>query len=1276
MSEAFSGHRGYGSPDATRDDQERLANLKRAIDTIERRVAGATPPPSVPQPPYASAPTGSSGPSLADLQSQINRLSGQIPSAPPPAPAPQGGSNMQAAIAEIAARQSMLNAPKAPSPAAPAATAPQADEATYKGIEAIGRHLGDLKRELAGLKQKVMQPEPIRVPQAEIDRIAQAIGNLRQTDSFDEEAFQRLTGEIEALRAVVTQDVKHTVRSELAGTKEIEEQRLISVNKRLEELSKGLDVIGRHTLSNDVSPQVDNLANQLDAMRSTIDELPQKLAVDRLEQRLGEVAEKLEYTMLAVAESIPSPDQAAVGPENIETIERRLDEISRALVAVSNAGSQAPEIDLSSIERVEARMADLARGLDVVINDTSRSTAAPELDQLSSRIDGLSEQISSFSGSQAPEIDLSSVERVEAHMADLARGMDAILKDTERSSATPEFGQLNDRIATLSDQIAAFETQAKSGDLGAAPAMMAASDISIIEEQLRKLNDRFEHTAGEAQTGNLEQQIERLHVRIEEAANVNSTAAQMSNLEAQIGQILRQINRQEPGQIAVDLAPMEERLGQIENYIVNAQSFSLEAAQQAAQQAVAMMGPQSEQGLIVSALSEDLKALQNIAEHGSARNAESVLAVQETLAQVVDRLASIEGSIDEGLPAQNIAAPMQAAQSAPVAQPTQPPHRLEEVMHEQAAPVQPAMNAAGYAPANDADLYGAAGSVTAPPLDPAAHMEASMPPAAGYEDNTPLEPGSQIPNLDQLVQNTNAEIDQRQQAVHAASITPPTRNSQASVVEAARRAVKHAENEIAAAQESEAKAAKPAGDGLKGKLQGLTSGSGFDLQKFRKPLVLAAAAVLLAIIGFKGYQMLTPGKVEPKQIEASTGAGQTQPALGQEEFSGNATLSESTVLGENSQFAEESVTVREITDDGALQPELVTEEQPETIQDAMEKVAEADATDQTLVPSGEVVAADAAAPERVEVAKADERLEENTPPTVVAPATFDVPENAGTAALVAAAESGDPKALFQLGMRYSEGNGVKRDMAASAEWFSRAAELGFAPAQYSIGSLHEKGIGVERDVDRAAGFYEQAAMQGNARAMHNLAVIAATGNPSGASPDMDKAVKWFTDAANFGIKDSQFNLGILYGQGLGVPQNLSESYKWFALAAKTGDSDAASKRDEVANAMDPDDLALARKEVAGWQVQKLDESANRFEAPEEWRGSAAKKAPASAALTQEQLVQKAQAMLNERGFDVGTPDGLIGPQTRQAISEFQRSAGIPVTGKVDKNLLKALDIQV
>ncbi|MBL3684233.1 hypothetical protein F2981_08610 [Sinorhizobium meliloti] len=40
-------------------------------------------------------------------------------------------------------------------------------------------------------------------------------------------------------------------------------------------------------------------------------------------------------------------------------------------------------------------------------------------------------------------------------------------------------------------------------------------------------------------------------------------------------------------------------------------------------------------------------------------------------------------------------------------------------------------------------------------------------------------------------------------------------------------------------------------------------------------------------------------------------------------------------------------------------------------------------------------------------------------------------------------------------------------------------------------------------------------------------------------------------AASLGVRDSQFNLAVLYARGDGVARNLEESYKWFAIAAAT-----------------------------------------------------------------------------------------------------------------------------
>jgi localization factor PodJL len=45
---------------------------------------------------------------------------------------------------------------------------------------------------------------------------------------------------------------------------------------------------------------------------------------------------------------------------------------------------------------------------------------------------------------------------------------------------------------------------------------------------------------------------------------------------------------------------------------------------------------------------------------------------------------------------------------------------------------------------------------------------------------------------------------------------------------------------------------------------------------------------------------------------------------------------------------------------------------------------------------------------------------------------------------------------------------------------------------------------------------------------------------------------------------------------------LAESYKWFFLAAKEGDQDAAQKRDEIASRIDKAALAAARAAAESW----------------------------------------------------------------------------------------------
>ncbi|AWB21323.1 hypothetical protein DA075_10715 [Methylobacterium currus] len=199
---------------------------------------------------------------------------------------------------------------------------------------------------------------------------------------------------------------------------------------------------------------------------------------------------------------------------------------------------------------------------------------------------------------------------------------------------------------------------------------------------------------------------------------------------------------------------------------------------------------------------------------------------------------------------------------------------------------------------------------------------------------------------------------------------------------------------------------------------------------------------------------------------------------------------------------------------------------------------------------------------------------------------------AGAASLRQAALEGDGAAIYELASRAVDGRGLPRDTALAAKLFDRLAGAGYAPAQYRLGSQYEKGLGLVRDQDKARLWYGRAAIQGHVRAMHNLAVMLAESGAAGGKPDYTSAATWFRKAAEYGVRDSQYNLAVLLARGLGVTQDLSQAYGWFAAAAAQGDDDAGRKRDEVAAKLAPKDLAAARSAAEAWKAKVPDPAVN------------------------------------------------------------------------------------
>lgn len=278
------------------------------------------------------------------------------------------------------------------------------------------------------------------------------------------------------------------------------------------------------------------------------------------------------------------------------------------------------------------------------------------------------------------------------------------------------------------------------------------------------------------------------------------------------------------------------------------------------------------------------------------------------------------------------------------------------------------------------------------------------------------------------------------------------------------------------------------------------------------------------------------------------------------------------------------------------------------------------------------------------------------------------PDTVGPLELRQAAADGDARAQFEIGAIYSEGRAVPQDYAEAARWYERAAVQGFVPAQYRIGNLYESGQGVDQDYEVAKLWYQRGAEAGNRMSMHNLAALYAGGQLG--DQQFEAAAEWFARAAGQGMTDSQFNLGMLYARGLGVTQDFEQSYKWFSLAAASGDADAAKARDDIAKSLTAEAASRVNTELDLWKAEPIDLAAN-FAPLGTWSTAF----DPGEVITTRDVVSKVQMVLGKLGFDVGTPDGLAGPKTAEAIKAFERSTGMSESGRVNPRLLAVLGSQ-
>ncbi|MCR5549846.1 MAG: sel1 repeat family protein [Bacteroidales bacterium] len=105
-------------------------------------------------------------------------------------------------------------------------------------------------------------------------------------------------------------------------------------------------------------------------------------------------------------------------------------------------------------------------------------------------------------------------------------------------------------------------------------------------------------------------------------------------------------------------------------------------------------------------------------------------------------------------------------------------------------------------------------------------------------------------------------------------------------------------------------------------------------------------------------------------------------------------------------------------------------------------------------------------------------------------------------------------------------------------------------AQSYLGWCYEFGKGVKQSYEKAVEWYSKAAEQGDASAQYLLGLCYEYGK--GIKQSYEKAVEWYSKAAKQGDMSAQYLLGLCYEYGKGVKQSYEKAVEWCSKAAEQG----------------------------------------------------------------------------------------------------------------------------
>jgi localization factor PodJL len=1161
------------------------------------------------------------------------------------------------------------------------------DEANDPRDEALATMRRDIQ-DLRSVLVETLRSErnrPSARESGEIRRLSEAVERMR-TDRSDVRLSREMRAEIADLRALIGQ-------SNVDGMLKSLESGYAHLVQRLDELARDraeprlLEDLGRRLMEIEDAFRIVPRADQLNALDDRVADIGHR--VEELVRRSGgEDVAALRGEIRAVRDVVERIDvQDLVGG-----IDERLSELSVRFDAVERLADGQRAIE-DRLEKMEAR-----------------APQAGAVDRLNDRLEQIAGMLADDRAERAaPD------PRLDEQLGEIA----GRLKRIENARQMPPsydaaFTLLEKRLAAIDGKIDALDRPGSvTLQAGDAETSIEADLLARLESGIANLNARMESAAAPGKA----EDLSALHQEIASLRDSLSAVPATAQLEAQLRDLAEAVNRGSSGDDGAALSLIEDKIAALAEKLDAAeQGFSRLGDLQS------LIGANGGAGSdMADALRGDLDRLLDAATSSERRTRESMDSVQDVMASINKRLMSLEtgglgagddmGSVEDDRPLEpgsGKPAPRQQpqirldprAQAGAAVAKASPPRQKAAPAGAQARP-QPqraVAPAAGQSDPRDrkADFIAAARRAAQAAAAEVQDQNAPRSLLGGKSRDEATGEGGKTATAAGWLR---ARLPGKRKAAEAPVAETPV------VTGKDRRdgpRTRRGKAEMAATAAPELRAEGRPGEPDPQQDVAETNGKGSLFSSGgRRAVLLAAAAVVIAIGALQIFKQVTPSSSDIAAVETPAAIEQTVDTPDAAEPVQQASAVAASERMDPAVSATQSKAQENVAANSASRPPMPSAAEQKIGTGEAGAVASKPGTEapaagdvppnMAFAPPANVQNGFSAQPGNIPADQFQTPFQ--TPASVNgmdAPAQSGasgsaaltgadesalaaIPEEVGSLSLRQAAAQGNPQALFAIAARYTEGTGVTPDLQKAAQYYEKASQAGLAPAQYRLGSLYEKGRGVERDLVAARDWYALAAKQGNAKASHNLAVLYAEGISG--NPEFREAAFWFKKAANFGLADSQYNLGILYARGLGLEKNLVESYKWFALAAAQGDGDAANKRDELANMLSKEELAEARLAVANWTEAPRSAAANEVELKPSWSAPADTVSRATYSGDPRDMVMLAQKLLAKRGFDPGAPDGQVGNRTREAVRAFEEASGLPVTGKVSAELLKALSGQ-